>query len=289
MKRLLDGMQAIGARSIRFDVPWPMVERTRGVYDWTRADRAVAAARARGLDIQISLSYSPGWANGGREDKYPPFDVYFPDYARFAAEAAKRYVPQGVKAFEIWNEPNLGGHFWKPVPEPERYGRLLGQAYDAIKAAAPEAIVLGMALSGAPNDATNMTPNTFATRAYAAGAKLDALSVHPYVNSTDVKFEWETWQFLGTGSWFGACPSVRCTMVANGDGDKKVWITETGDWEPWRAADSLRAQFSKWPTYEFAGPLFWYSYRCPQIDALSLTDTSWNPRPAWYAYRDWPK
>ncbi|MBD0291255.1 MAG: cellulase family glycosylhydrolase [Thermoleophilia bacterium] len=289
MKRLLDGLGAIGARSIRFDVPWAMVERTRGTYDWTRADRAVAAARARGLDVELVLAYSPGWANGGREDKYPPLDAYFPDYARFAAECARRYVPQGVKAFEIWNEPNLGGHFWKPAPEPERYGRLLAQAYNAVKAVAPQAVVLGMALSGAPNDATNLTPNTFAKRAYAAGAKLDALSVHPYVNSTDIAFEWEGWQFGGTGSWFGPGSSVRQTMIDRGDGQKKIWITETGDWVPSRAANSLRAQFSRWSTYSFAGPVFWYTYRDASIDPLSLTDSTWNPRPAWYAFRDWRK
>jgi hypothetical protein len=109
------------------------------------------------------------------------------------------------------------------------------------------------------------------------------------VNSTDVTFEWEGWQYGGSGSWFGACPSVRCTMIANGDGAKALWITETGDWQTWRAGDSLKAQFTKWAAYSFDGPLFWYTYRDPAIDALSMTDSAWNPRAAWYAYRDWPK
>ena len=288
MKRHLDGLAAIGARSIRFDLPWGSVERTRGTYDWSQGDRAVAAARARGLDVLLVLAYSPSWANGGRADKYPPLDAHVADYAAFAREAARRYVPKGVKAFEIWNEPNLGCCFWKPQAEPERYGRLLAQSYAAIKSVAPEATVLGMALSpAADSQPGNLSPNTFTKRAYAAGAKLDALSIHPYIGGHNDPAEWEWWLFEGTGGWFGPL-SVRQTMVAYGDGSKQMWGTEMG--QPLGgqlAGAALPKIFDRWRGYSFTGPGFWYNY--VGDGAYSLVDAGWNPQPAWYAFRDYPK
>jgi polysaccharide biosynthesis protein PslG len=286
LARELDGYGALGVEWIRFDAKWREIEATKDSYEWSELDTAVNHSIARGLNVQLVLAYSPPWANGEQGDKVPPTDAHFAEYAEFAGDVVARYRPKGVRAYEVWNEPNLGCCFWRPRAEPERYARLLAQAYETMKARAPDITVLGMALSGATDDETNMTPNTFTQRAYAAGAKLDALSVHPYLGvSNDPTFEWEHWQYAGTGSWFGSCPSVRCTMVENGDGGKKIWATEVGQPQLDLAPSAVPRIFDKWRSYDFTGPAFWYTYR--DSDAHSLVDpATWERRPAWFRLRD---
>ena len=117
LARDFDAIAATGARWVRFDVMWSVVqEHGRESWDWSTADRAIQAARARGLNVLATLTNTPEWArpSGATSDKFAPLDPA--DFARFAAAAVARYAPQGVHAYEIWNEPNVG--FWQPLPDP---------------------------------------------------------------------------------------------------------------------------------------------------------------------------
>lgn len=92
-------------------------------------------------------------------------------FARWADAAAVRYRGRRV-LWEIWNEPNI--HFWKPHPDVEEYNALALATCRAIRAADPQATIVGPATSGFPWD--------FLERHFASGVLewLDAVSVHPY-------------------------------------------------------------------------------------------------------------
>ena len=119
-----------------------------------------------------------GAAAGGTSDKSPPADPAA--FARFAAQAARRYAPLGVHHWEIWNEPNLAA-FWMPRADPAAYARLLVDAAAAIRAADPRAVVILGGLAPGADDGGNRSPLGFLRDVYAAGAKcaFDAVGFIP--------------------------------------------------------------------------------------------------------------
>lgn len=175
----LDQAAALGFRLVRSDVLWSKVERERGRYDWRATDVLVGELRRRRLLPLLILAYSnPLYAGRwrgdeeGREDWawMPPMsDEARAAFARFAAAAAARYGQRVI--WEVWNEPNLT--FGKPA-QLDAYGRLAVAACQAMRAAQPEAVIVGPASNGFPlrflkdfvaGDAANC---------------FDAVSVHPY-------------------------------------------------------------------------------------------------------------
>jgi hypothetical protein len=72
---------------------------------------------------------------------------------------------------------------------------------------------------------TQLAPDFFLQKVYdyAAGAKwCDALAIHPYTQPV-----LPSAQLARYGGW-GVIPTMRQTMVANGDGAKPMWLTEIG-------------------------------------------------------------
>ncbi|HEY6068588.1 MAG TPA: hypothetical protein VIU81_07815, partial [Gaiellaceae bacterium] len=80
---------------------------------------------------------------------------------------------------------------------------------------------------------------------------------------------------------YGTSPSLRSIMADNGDSGKQIWATEfgapTGGPEGAFVAEQVQAAmlkraFDLFPTYDWAGPMFWYSGR----DLGTAPDTSEN-------------
>ncbi|HUF85666.1 MAG TPA: cellulase family glycosylhydrolase, partial [Acidimicrobiia bacterium] len=161
----LDGIAATGAGYVRVDVDWAVVQHGGpSSWNWGPIDRVVSAVRARGLEVLGLITYTPPWARpAGTPDKNPPNNPA--DYANFARAAVQRYQPQGVRDWEIWNEPN-SHWFWSPKPDAARYTALLKQAYAAIKAVDPGATVMTGGTSPAPDapDGSMIAPVTFLRR-----------------------------------------------------------------------------------------------------------------------------
>jgi hypothetical protein len=300
--RELDGIASIGAKWLRFDLPWTVVERTKGVYDWTIEDNVVKAANARGLNVLLMIGYTPDWARSAAcptDDKCEPASV--DDYARFAQAAVRHYAPLGVTAYELWNEPNLGEAFWKPKANPAKYAAMVRAAYPLMKAVDPSATVLAGAMSPAPDNGVDMSSTQFLKAAYAAGlhGSFDALSNHPYYGPMDVTTfkDWSAWLQMTMTTSYG--PALRDQMVANGDGDKKIWATEAnmrvqdlciGVYcaTAQRQADMITQAYTTWRTYSWAGPMFVYTY-WNDPGGWSLVNSDWSPTPAWNAYKALPK
>lgn len=216
--RELDAAQAAGLRRVRFMLSWAGIEPTRPD-DWEpvalrRLERVVALARARGMEVLAVLGPAPVWARGlvsliGT----PPSDPA--QLGRFGERIARHFGDR-ISSYQVWNEPNLL-LFWGGLPDPERYTALLRATYRGIKRGNPRATVLAAPLSPEGDGALSMSPTTYVKRMYAAGAKgsFDAIGAHPY-----------TWG--KPEAWTEDVDGIRREMVARGDGDKRIWITELG-------------------------------------------------------------
>jgi len=183
----LDLLRRSGVRTVRLTAGWSVLAPrpralTRPRFDatdpaayraeaWRRIDRAVRAARRRGMAVMIDIAFwAPVWATAGDTSEHPREGVDPLLLARFAKAVARRYDgeydPPGrarplpsVRAFTIWNEPNLPaflGPQWqdpstKRVPlSPHLYRRMVAASYPAVKAVQPDALVLvgGLAAYG---------------------------------------------------------------------------------------------------------------------------------------------
>jgi hypothetical protein len=180
-------------------------------------------------------------------------------YAEFAGLAAQRYAGK-VSAYEIYNEPNSIG-FWAPAPDATAYTAVLKAAYTAIKAADPNATVIGGVLISVYDfPPFTVNPVTYLQQMYAAGAAgyFDAVSFHPYHY---------TLPFSQGGPWgnlsaINQMALMHQILVDNGDGAKLIWSTEYG--EPSSVAgEANQAAFmadylNAWSQIPYAGPSFFY-------------------------------
>ncbi len=289
----LAAMAEIGAAWVRLDVDWSVVEAERGRYDWSANDRLVDAAIAADLDVLGMLAYTPAWARPpGTDDKHPPIDDE--GFAEFAAAAVARYGPSGVRAWEVWNEPN-SALFWSTGPDPAGYGRLLRATAAAIRSADPDATIVSGGLAPGldrPDDGW-LSPETFLDELVRAGAlvDVDAVGVHPYSYPARPfdpdSAAWNTFLRL---------PALYELIAETGAGPTCLWITEygapTGDHdravsESEQAAmlvESLDAA-DRWP---WLGPILLYAMRDFR---QAPDDLEWNfgilrvdgtPKRAWH-------
>jgi hypothetical protein len=226
-------LQEAGADSVRADIGWASLEQSgKGQWsDWyvKRADEFFKRARARGLKVIVTLSDSPCWASSAPDagdctgswwdrgvQKWAPRNPA--DYADAAAWVAARWK-NDLAALEIGNEPNDTAYFKAADPVGE-YAAMVKAAYGPIKAVAPELpVVVG---------AVSWSDRGWLERMYDKGiaGHYDGISIHPYNewrNPNDAwQPQWKTYSFLSGVKW------VRELMVAKGDSDKGLWLTEFG-------------------------------------------------------------
>ncbi len=257
-------IHALGAERVRVDISWARIEPRAGHYTWTTTDRVVQAAREAGLTVLGVLCYEPRWAR--THDDAGALQPVDPDrFARFAEAAARRYADT-VEDWEIWNEPNTE-RFWPSGPDPAAYARVVEAVAPRLRTADPGATVVAGALAPAEAaaDGSEIPPQDFLAGVYdhtTGTSAFDAVSVHPYSYPA---------RPTGGQPWnlFGHLDDLRDLMVGAGDADARLWITEYGAptgrsdraVSPRRQADLLVAAYRAWRRLDFAGPLFFYSFR----------------------------
>ena len=147
-------------------------------FDWERPDRIVDQVEQYGLNLIVRVDNQPGWAGGGFPGIGPPDNLQ--DYADFLYTLASRYKGR-IRAYQIWNEPNLAREWGERPPSPAEYTEMLKAAYGAIKRADPDAMVIsaGMAPTSRWDDVA-MPDVEFVKGMYDAGAApyFDVLGVH---------------------------------------------------------------------------------------------------------------
>ena len=294
INKTLDEMQSLGVQNVRILIPWNNVEPAPGYWNWSTVDTLVNAAAARNMGILGVLNATPAWAvpPGSPAVASPPADNA--QYAQFAGAVAQRYAGK-VSAYEVWNEPNAAPS-WYPTPDPAAYTRLLQAAYPAIKAADPNATVVG-GVVGWVTDTPGLAINaaSYVQGMYDNGAQgyFDALSFHPY--QYQVPF--------GNGTPYGPMApinqlaTIHQEMVAAGDGSKQIWATEYG--EPTSVVDNnTQAAFisnflNSWSSFNYTGPMFIYTTRdrntgsTSDQDTLGVFQTDWTPKPAASVIAQW--
>ena len=232
LSQVLTMAKSAGMWSVRVDVDWSRVEPTAGQRDWSDVDRVVRAVVDLGMCPLGLVTYAPAWA---ADPAARPVGTYYAPrdpavFADFARAAAQRYRTD-VTVWEVWNEPNTE-KFFKPRPNAAQYGRLLAATYAAIKSVDAGIGVISGGLAPAEDNGRDIAPTTFLQALYDGGynTSFDAFGIHPYSYPALPNAP-------GTGAWNTASrlTLMRDTMVAGGDADKSMWITESG--APTGAAD----------------------------------------------------
>ncbi|HYU59247.1 MAG TPA: hypothetical protein VEK39_00675 [Solirubrobacterales bacterium] len=218
----LDLLAGSGADIARTGLYWDAVQPTSfNVRLWASFDALYQQLLSRGIHPLFVIQAAPCWAQGGScHQGAHPAPEYFDELADFAARAAQRY-PQAA-GLEIWNEPNYE-IYWGGPPDPQAYGQMLGQVATAVDAVAPNMPVVSAGLSPHIHDESDaMAYESFLRQAYQTGGPqlADAIGTHPYPNRR------YTEDYLG---------NIRVNlfryfrvMSEFGDGDKPMWVTETG-------------------------------------------------------------
>lgn len=199
-----DLIAAAGMRIVRLDLTWENIERVKGVYDWSGYDRTVAALGTRRLRPLLILGYSnPIYAAGvtirhhGREltrTAAPSSADARAAFVRWAGAAARHFASDNA-LFEIWNEPNQE-MFWPPRSDPHQYVELADATCRAIRGAVPTATIIAPAAAGMPTrnqPAPDLLVTLLASRV--AGC-LDGVSVHPYLNISELRETRRNWELL---------------------------------------------------------------------------------------------
>lgn len=217
-------LKNLGVQWVRWDVDWNVVQNGGPtVYDWDGPDRVAAMAQKYNIKSLGIITYAPQWSLAGgcvEAGQCSPADPQL--FSNFAGLAAARYKGM-ISYWEVWNEPNVATPEYSR-PNIAQYSALLKATYSAIKKANPQAVVLSGSLAPASNNSDgDIAPVTFIQGLYANGAQnsFDAIGWHPYTYpaSPDYVASWNSWQQMGT---------IRTYMVAQGDGAKKIWLTEYG-------------------------------------------------------------
>jgi arabinogalactan endo-1,4-beta-galactosidase len=259
--REVDAVGKTGANWLRVLVDWSAIEGTQGQYNWGYLDNVVNAARSHNLQVLAVVAYTPLWARppgpGMLIWTVPPNNAA--EFARFSSDVAKRYGSQ-IAAYEIWNEPNLPLFFGFADNKAERYAEVLKAAYPAIKSVSPGATVVAAGMSRLGGDDS---PPNFYAKMYAAGAggSFDAAAAHPYVFPGGIGADPEN-------GWSDVA-RIHDVMAANGDGGKKIWLTEMGaptgnspdSVSPEGQAQQITDVLAAAAGTGYSGPAFIYSIR----------------------------
>ncbi|HEX6700527.1 MAG TPA: hypothetical protein VF101_07325, partial [Gaiellaceae bacterium] len=188
-KAQMDLLKLAGLDAVRVTQVWTTGQKAPSEGDLQALRNVAEAGQLDGIRVVVSVSNQGSrWTPLSDEDQA--------DFAGFAAAVAKA-LPS-VHEYIVGNEPNLN-RYWMPqfgldgedVAAPA-YESLLAQTYDAIKAAAPTALVYGGAVSPRGIDRPNTGRDTHSPTAFIPdmGAAyresgrtlpiMDGFTFHPY-------------------------------------------------------------------------------------------------------------
>lgn len=145
----------IGVKWIRYSgitMAWDFVERTRGVYDWSRCDSLFSETSKNDINSLITVRSFNQWDQPTQQIKMgkllkPKAPRDMASFLKFLAKAVERYTGEGtgdttgstvVTYWQIENE--IDGNFWGDSPE--NYARLLKASCQTIKKTNPVAKVV---------------------------------------------------------------------------------------------------------------------------------------------------
>lgn len=214
---LMQLAQESGIRWNRDGFTWTAVEPTPGQWNFDDTDVTVNSCAAKGIRIIGLLGYGhTGY--GFPSVKHPPQNQAQADaFWNYVYKVVDRYKGQ-VDVWEVWNEPDLGEFLTSTdATRVSDYEYILSIAHSAIKAANPNALVLGPATSSEPVGTLQKMIQSGSID------YLDAISFHTYTNPASLEAISEPRE--------GLPPSklIQFEDLLNQNNiDKPVIVTETG-------------------------------------------------------------
>jgi len=217
-------MRVGGVRMFRDNLSWSAVEPRPGARLWQRYDNIFAAAAASGIEIFPVLFGSPEFA--ADRAQHAPRPELWSRYASFVRDAVARYGRGGSfwlanpdlkarppRAWQVWNEPNLGSS-WDGRPNAKEYVELLKITRSAILSRDRRAKIV---LAGLPSTTRRAQASPFLRSVYRRpGVKrlFDVVALHPYAYSARTVVT--------------IMRSTRALMRRFSDGRTPIWVTEFG-------------------------------------------------------------
>lgn len=245
--RDLGMMKDAGLTWVKQQFAWRDIEGAgKGKFNWANADQAVQLANSFNIDILARVDNAPDWAAPGcnvaaKKQMGPAKNTQ--DWLDFLDAFVKRYKGR-IRAYAIWNEPNLAREWCGRPPNPVEYAALLQVSYEKIKSIDPNAIVVSAGLT--PTSASNdeaMPDATYLSKLYDAMKNnstgyFDVLGVHapgykaPPEMSPDEVVKNPAYNnnepVTGRVYCFRHVEDIRKIMVARGDSAKQIVILEFG-------------------------------------------------------------
>jgi hypothetical protein len=216
---------------------------------------------------------------------------------------AERYQGK-IRAYQVWNEPNLAREWGNQLPDPARYVELLKVCSIGIKAADPQALVISAGMAPTGSGLPEAMPDAqFVEKMYQAGAApyFDLLGVHAagYQEPPETSPEEAAEKYNGNRFFcFRHVEDLRQIMERYGDADKQVAVLEFG-WTTdlvnpaysWHAVTEQQQAAYLVRAYQYAQKN-WSPWIGPMI-ALSMANPFYTPEDEqyWWAitYPDFPE
>lgn len=301
IQRTFELVREMGSPWVVEFFPWAYYQAEDGGIAWEHPDLVIDHAVAQGLTVIARIGLTPAWARPPDTPlSYLDADSY-DEYAAFAAAFASRSRDR-VNYIIIGNEPNLSSEWGYRVTSPKDYVDLLRVVYPAVKKANPDMIVLAGALAPTLEPAGSpwaMNDLDYLAGMYEAGAAdyFDGLAVHTYGLTFPPEADPEP-DILN----FRRVELVRQVMVAHGDSETPIYITESGwnDHPRWTAAvrpsqriaytiDALKYAEENWPfvrmmaIWAFRYPAPFKNYR----DYYTLVTSEFITKPIYDAIKQY--
>jgi len=194
---------------------WPHLEPERGRWNFELLDRYVAFAQRHDVELLLPLLHSPRWASARPNERSAygkpgraaePRDIN--DWRNYVRRVAERYRGR-VRYYEIWNEPNMKGHYsgsMEKLIELTRVARTTLAAVDpAIRVVSPSFVVYGHGVEKLDE-----------FLAAGGGQYVDVIGFHFYVVGREPE------------ALVPLVQQVRAVMERHGMGGKPLWNTESG-------------------------------------------------------------
>jgi hypothetical protein len=264
---MADKTVELGAGVIRLAYGWDVIEPDcKGCYKWDATDAWRDEAKRTHRTIFASLAYVPAWANGGRPYHYPP--VNYQDWYDFVYATVSRYRDD-IYLWGVWNEPNLDQYL--KGADPKVYRSLVIMAHAAIRAANPQAMILGPDVSwhGVADGWLAAVMNDF-------GDLFDIVTVHWYADGPDLAFMMDRLVrpvSLGKNVWLSEVGMKPCESLFGEAGQALLYQ---------RVLSSYLARRSWW-----TGVSFYDLHDTPsgRDCGSAITRTDWSNRPAFLLYQ----
>lgn len=288
IKKAVKLMRLAGIGMVRMDFLWQDIEPRQGEFEFRKYDYIVKVLTENKVAILGLLNYSTSWAAACASWNCPPADNQL--FVRYAVTVANRYKDK-IKYWEIWNEPD-SRTYWANQDGLKSYVVLLKEVYVALKRTVPDCKILNGGLANGLSSVNWLYEN---------GAKdyFDILNIHIFDSPL----------IPGTVKRVAAYPRLAYkVMTRNGDGHKKIWVTEIGCpgvkkdivadvW--WMGKNPDEEQQAEWLESVFTElsrevqveKIFWAFFRdCKEhwnngVDYLGLLRWDFSKKPAFFSFR----